>query len=78
MVGLDLKCEIAANNVAKSRMQAMCEQYGTELVEAVSSQMIGSSETTLRKRIAEIPGWRVERHRNNPVRRGDLENQIDA
>jgi N-methylhydantoinase B len=55
MVGLDLKCEIAANNVAKSRMQAMCEQYGTELVEAVSSQMIASSETTLRKRIADIP-----------------------
>ena len=54
MVGLDLKCEIAANNVAKSRMQAMCEQYGTELVEAVSSQMIGSSETTLRRRIVEI------------------------
>lgn len=55
MVGLDLKCEIAANNVAKSRMQEMCAQYGTELVEAVSSQMIGISEATLRKRITEIP-----------------------
>jgi N-methylhydantoinase B len=55
MVGLDLKCEIAANNVAKSRMQQMCAQYGTELVEAVSSQMIGISEATLRKRITEIP-----------------------
>jgi N-methylhydantoinase B len=58
MVGLDLKCEIAANNVAKSRLQAMYSQYGTELVEAVSSQMIQISETTLRKRIAEIPDGR--------------------
>ena len=32
MVGLDLKCELAANNVAKSRMQAMYSQYGPELV----------------------------------------------
>jgi N-methylhydantoinase B len=55
MVGLDLKCEIAANNVAKNRMQAMCQQYGTELVEAVSSRMIASSETTLRRRVADIP-----------------------
>ena len=28
MVGLDLKCEIAANNVAKMQMQAVVEQYG--------------------------------------------------
>ena len=55
MVGLDLKCEIAANNVAKSRMQAMCEHYGPELVSAVSSEMIHYSESLLRKRIAEIP-----------------------
>jgi len=28
MVGLDLKCEIRANNVAKSRVQEMFSQYG--------------------------------------------------
>jgi len=55
MVGLDLKCEIAANNVAKSRMQEMCAQYGPELVEAVSADMIRYSESTLRRRIVEIP-----------------------
>jgi N-methylhydantoinase B len=55
MVGLDLKCEIAANNVAKARMQAMFEHYGPELVSAVSSEMIHYSESILRKRIAEIP-----------------------
>jgi N-methylhydantoinase B len=55
MVGLDLKCEIAANNVAKARMQAMFEQYGPELVTAVSSEMINYSESILKKRICEIP-----------------------
>lgn len=55
MVGLDLKCEIAANNVAKSRVQEMLGQYGAELIGAVSSEMLHLSEAILRKRIAEIP-----------------------
>ena len=54
MVGLDLKCQIAANNVAKSRMQEMYSRYGRELMGAVSQEMIAYSETILRKRIAEI------------------------
>lgn len=55
MVGLDLKCEIAANNVAKSRVQEMLGQYGAELIGAVSSEMLHLSEAILRRRIAEIP-----------------------
>jgi N-methylhydantoinase B len=55
MVGLDLKCEIAANNVAKSRMQALFEQFGPELVTAVSHELLHYSESILRKRLAEIP-----------------------
>jgi N-methylhydantoinase B len=55
MVGLDLKCEIAANNVAKARMQEMLEQYGPELINSVSSEMIRYSESILKKRIQEIP-----------------------
>jgi N-methylhydantoinase B len=55
MVGLDLKCELAANNVAKSRMQTLYEQFGPELVTVVSQEMLHYSETILRKRIAEIP-----------------------
>jgi N-methylhydantoinase B len=60
MVGLDLKCEIAANNVAKSRMQSLYAQFGPELVTAVSQEMLHYSEAILRKRIAEIPDgtWR--------------------
>jgi N-methylhydantoinase B len=55
MVGLDLKCEIAANNVARERMQHMCDQYGWELVDAVSVEMIRYSEQVLRQRLSEIP-----------------------
>jgi N-methylhydantoinase B len=55
MVGLDLKCEIAANNVAKSRMQELCCQYGCELIEAVFADMITYTESVLRRRISEIP-----------------------
>jgi len=60
MVGLELKCEIAANNVAKSRIQALYEQFGSELVAAVSQEMLHYSEAILRKRIGEIPDgeWR--------------------
>lgn len=60
MVGLDLRCEIAANNVAKSRMQELYAQYGTELLAKVSQQMIHYSESVLRNRLAEIPdgAWR--------------------
>lgn len=55
MVGLDLKCEIAANNVAKARMTEMISQYGLELLASVSVEMIRHTDTVLRNRIAEIP-----------------------
>jgi len=54
-VGLDLKCEIAANNVAKARLQEMYDRYGPELMNSVSEEMIQYTETSLRKRLREIP-----------------------
>jgi N-methylhydantoinase B len=55
MVGLDLKCQLAANNVAKSRMQEMYAEFGAEMLDGVAADMIHYSEAVLRKRIAEIP-----------------------
>lgn len=55
MVGLDLKCEMAANNVAKARLQELCGRYGVALIEAASQQLIRQSEAVLRRRIQEIP-----------------------
>lgn len=59
-VGLDLKCEIAANNVAKARLQEMYRQYGPELMNSISAEMIRHTETVLRRRLSEIPDgeWR--------------------
>jgi N-methylhydantoinase B len=54
MVGLDLKCEVAANNVAKSRMQEMYRDYGEEMVDAVAAEMIDYSESVLRNRLSEV------------------------
>ncbi len=54
MVALDLKCEIAANNVAKERMGEMFDQYGAELIDAVSVELIRYTEAMLRRRIKEI------------------------
>jgi N-methylhydantoinase B len=55
MVGLDLKCEIAANNVARARMQEMYAHYGADLLDAVSAEMIRYSEMVLRRRLRQIP-----------------------
>lgn len=59
-VALDLKCEIAANNVAKARLQELYRQYGPELMNSVSAEMIRYTETVLRKRLSEIADgeWR--------------------
>jgi N-methylhydantoinase B len=61
MVGLDLKCEIAANNVARARMQDLYAQYGAELLDAFSTEMLAHTERILRKRLAEVPDgeWRT-------------------
>ena len=62
MVGLDLKSELAGNNVAKQRMQEMVAQYGWELIDTVSLEMIRYSEAALRRRITQLPDgeWRAE------------------
>ncbi len=55
MVGLDLKSELAANNVAKARVKEMYAQYGVDVIEAVTTEMIRQSEKVLRQRISEFP-----------------------
>lgn len=62
MVGLDLKCEIAANNVGRARLQEMYRHYGLELMDRVTEEMIRHTESVLRSRLAEIPDgrWQAE------------------
>ena len=55
MVGLDLKCELAANHVAKERVGEFVERYSAELLAEAASEMMRHSESVLRRRIADIP-----------------------
>ena len=60
MVRLDLTAKIAANNVAKQRVQELCRQYGVETVKAVMDDMLDFAEARLRARLRELPDgtWR--------------------
>lgn len=55
MVELDLRSEIAANNVAEERMKELFEEYGAETVEHVGNELIRQSETRFRDRLRELP-----------------------
>ena len=55
MVGLDLKCEIAANNVGVSRLTEMIARYGWETVFAVENRLITDTERVLTRRLADLP-----------------------
>lgn len=60
MVELDLRSEIAANNVAKDRLQELMAEYSPETIEHVGEQLIDQSEKKLRKRLRELPDGRWE------------------
>ncbi|MFT4965122.1 MAG: N-methylhydantoinase B, partial [Halobacteriales archaeon] len=60
MVELDLRSEIAANNVAKDRLQGLMDEYSPDTVEYVGEQLIEQSEKKLRKRLQELPDGRWE------------------
>lgn len=62
LVGLDLKCEIAANNVARARMQELYARYGIDVVDAAAEEMLRYTEQILRRRLSESPdgSWRAE------------------
>lgn len=68
MTQLDLKSQLAANHVAKQRMTELYGDYGVEVVEAVSEELIRQSEQLVRQRLAELPDgeWRVREYIDMP------------
>ena len=54
-VALDLKAQIAANNVGGKRVTEMCERYGADTVKAAMAELLDYSERRLRTRLAELP-----------------------
>lgn len=60
MIELDLRSEIAANNVARDRMQELMAEYGPETVETVGNELIEQSSKRFKKRLRELPDGRWE------------------
>ncbi len=68
MCALDLKSQMAANHVAKDRMKRLYTDYGSELVETVSNELIAQSERLMRQRLRELPDgrWGVREYVDTP------------
>ena len=58
MVALDLRSMIACNNVARERMLALIDKYGTKTVDEACAALINQSEVKLRERLRELPNGR--------------------
>jgi N-methylhydantoinase B len=58
MVALDLRSMIACNNVARERMLALLDKYGSETVNGACRTLIEQSEVRLRERLRELPNGR--------------------
>lgn len=58
MVALDLRSMIACNNVAKDRMIALFEKYGSAVVDEACARLIAQSEQRLRERLRDLPDGR--------------------
>ena len=54
-VALDLKAQIAANNVGRQRLLEMCERHDGNVVELAMHELLNFSEHELRKRLLELP-----------------------
>jgi N-methylhydantoinase B len=70
LVALDLRSQIAANNVAIERMKQLYADYGAELVDAVSEELLRLSEDLMRRRLRELPNgtWRARQYVDMPDR----------
>ncbi|MDP2663351.1 MAG: hydantoinase B/oxoprolinase family protein, partial [Dehalococcoidia bacterium] len=55
LVGLDLRAQIAANNVAKTRTLQLIESYGIDTVRAVMDRMMDYVAARFRDRLKELP-----------------------
>ncbi|WP_204960035.1 hydantoinase B/oxoprolinase family protein [Salinigranum salinum] len=60
MIELDLRSQIAANNVANERLQSLADDYGAATVERVGRELIRQSGERFRSRLRELPDGRFE------------------
>jgi N-methylhydantoinase B len=55
MLALDLRAQIAANNVAHRRLDEVCERYGREAVGVTLRRTLDEAEAGLREKLRELP-----------------------
>ncbi|MFC2059639.1 hydantoinase B/oxoprolinase family protein [Chloroflexota bacterium] len=58
--GLDLKAQIAANNVARDKIVKLVDRYGVATIKACYQEIIDFSEAKTRERISMLPDGRYE------------------
>ncbi|WP_433631706.1 hydantoinase B/oxoprolinase family protein [Halomicrococcus sp. NG-SE-24] len=60
LLGMDLRAQIAANNVAIDRIHELVDDYGANTVKAVMNETMDYAEESLRARLRELPDgvWR--------------------
>ena len=75
MTALDLRSQMAADHVAKQRMQQLYTAYGVEAVDGVGEHVIEQSERRLKARLGELPNgtWRARQYIDLPDRTYRLE-----
>jgi N-methylhydantoinase B len=68
MTALDLKSQLAANHVAKTRMKELYRDYGVAVVDAVAEELIRQSEQLVRQRLRSLPDgtWRAREYVDMP------------
>jgi N-methylhydantoinase B len=61
---MDMKSQMAANHVAKTRMRDLFAEYGVDVVDQVSKRLIAQSETLMRERLRQLPdgSWWVRQY----------------
>ena len=58
LVGMDLRAQVACNNVAHERIREQIGQYGADTVKAVMKETIDHAEQSLRSRLSDLPDGR--------------------
>lgn len=68
MVNLDLKSQMAANHVAKTRLRDVFAEYGADVVDDVAKRLIQQSEMLMRERLSSLPDgrWATRQYVDTP------------
>jgi N-methylhydantoinase B len=55
ILGLDLRAKVGANNIGRTRLLTVIEQYGADTVKAVMKRMMNDAESRLRAKLRSLP-----------------------